>query len=65
MCNPAMRASGLMPSMYMPGLSVPAGPIARPRPDMSVIGAAPGVFPGRGAPTRWSEMTGFSVRHQY
>jgi hypothetical protein len=65
MCNPAIRASALMPSLYMPGISVPAGPIARPRSASSLIGAAPGVFPGRGAPTGWSEMTGFPVRHQY
>ena len=36
--------------------------VARPRPT---LGAALGVFPGQGAPTRWSEMTGFLVRHHY
>ena len=36
--------------------------VARLRP---FAGAALGAFPGRGAPTRWSEMTGFSVRRHY
>ena len=36
--------------------------VARLRP---VAGAALGTFPGRGAPTRWSEMTGSPVRHHY
>ncbi len=62
MCNPAMRANALMPSMYAPGISVPTAPIARPRP---VTGVAPGAFLEIGAPTRWSEMTGFPVRHHY
>jgi hypothetical protein len=35
---------------------------ARLRP---VAGAAGGTFPRRGAPTRWSEMTGFPARHHY
>lgn len=54
MCTLAMS-----PIILMPGISVP---VARPRP---ATGAARGVFPGTGAPTRWSEMTGFPVRHQY
>ncbi|HEU0028223.1 MAG TPA: hypothetical protein VFQ25_14015 [Ktedonobacterales bacterium] len=29
------------------------------------FGAALGTFPGRSAPTRWSEITGFPVRHHY
>lgn len=37
-------------------------PVARLRP---VIGAAVGIFPRRGAPTRWNEIAGFSVRHHY
>jgi hypothetical protein len=29
------------------------------------FGVALGMFPGRGAPTRWSEITGFPARHDY
>lgn len=36
--------------------------VARPR---LVTGAAPGAFPGYGASTRWSEITGFPVRHRH
>ncbi len=43
----------------MQGISVHT---ARLRP---VTGATLGIFPGQGAPTRWSEITGFSVRHHY
>ncbi len=35
---------------------------ARLRP---VIGTAVGSIPQRGAPTRWNEITGISVRHHY
>jgi hypothetical protein len=54
MCTSAMRAI-----ILMPGISVP---VARLRLTIEV---ARSVFPGIGAPTRWSEMTGFPVRHQY
>lgn len=29
------------------------------------FGVALGIFPRRGAPTRWSEITGFPARHHY
>jgi hypothetical protein len=44
---------------HIQGIAVP---VARPRP---VAGAVLGTFPGRGAPTRWSEITGFPARHHY
>lgn len=54
MCNAMTHTLILMPGIIVP--------VARPRP---VTGAALGTFPGRGAPTRWSEMIGFPVRHHY
>jgi hypothetical protein len=44
---------------FVPGIVVP---LVSPRP---IGGAARIVFPGVGAPARWSEITGFLVRHQY
>jgi hypothetical protein len=50
----------MTPTMTVtPGIVVP---VARLRLSH---GAFPEVFPGVGAPTRWSEMTGFNVRHQF
>lgn len=44
---------------FVPGT---VAPLARPRP---ISGAARIAFPGVGAPTRWSEITGFLLRHEY
>ena len=54
MCNAAMHTLSLVQGICVH--------VARLRP---VTGAALGIFPGQGAPTRWSEITGFSVRHHY
>ncbi len=44
---------------FMQGI---VAPIVCPRPK---AGATLEPFPGRGAPTRWNEITGFSARHHY